>query len=408
MTPRQQLFRIAVRHYGPFEEAIRAQWNAFDARARSGLKLEIVPLDLHALEQALFASGGMANGDWDVTFVATDWVSAMNEINCAVDLAPMLAADPPPDWPHGWAPSLLRLQAVGERVLGVPYHDGPECLIYRRDLFENSGQRERFRTRYHRELTPPRTWKEFHQVARFFHSAEAKRYGTAFAAYPDGHNSVYDFLLQLWTRAGELFTDAGDLNFVTAEAENALTFYRDLLADQHATHPDCRALDSVAVGARFNAGEIAMMVNWFGFATAAHTAADSSVRGNVGIATIPSDLPTKSVSLNVYWILSIASGSPHQDTAWRFLRHTLAPDMDRMTTLCGAIGCRTSTWTDPEVNAQIPFYHCMEDLHRVAREIPQRRDWPEIARTIDVLVTRAVTTMTPIHQLLEEAQRAHI
>ncbi|HZQ43643.1 MAG TPA: extracellular solute-binding protein [Acidobacteriaceae bacterium] len=407
MTPRQQLFRIAVRRYDAFEQAIRMQWQAFEEKANTGLTIDLVPLDLHPLQHALFTSNGMASGDWDVAFVATDWVSAMNDLGCALDLAPMLAEDPSPDWPHGWTASLLRLQAINYRILGVPYHDGPECLIYRRDLFEDPAHRERFRKQCQRELAPPATWQQFHELARFFHQPAQKLYGTAFAAYPDGHNSVYDLLLQLWTRGGGLFTVADKLNFLTPEAEAALTFYRDILTDREAIHPNCLTLDSVALGARFAAGELAMMVNWFGFATAAHSSPNSNVRGKVDIAKLPAEPPANSVSLNVYWILSIASGSPHQQAAWRFLRHTLTPAMDRLTTLCGAIGCRKSTWIDPQVNAQIPFYQHLDELHQVAREIPQRSDWPAIARTIDMLVTQTVTTSTPIRNLLEQAQRAH-
>ena len=407
MTSRRQLFRIAVRRYGAFEQAISKQWQAFEEQAHTGLTLDLVPLDLHPLEQALFTSNGMAKRDWDVAFVATDWVSVMNDLGCAVDIAPMLAADRPPDWPYGWTTSLLRLQTINSRILGVPYHDGPECLIYRRDLFDDPDHRQCFRKRHQRELAPPQTWQQFHELARFFHEPQQNLYGTAFAAYPDGHNSVYDFLLQLWTRGGDLFTFADQLNFLTAEAEGALTFYRDILTDREAVHPDCLTLDSVALGARFAAGELAMIVNWFGFATAAHTSPDSNVRGKVDIARLPSEPPANSVSLNVYWILSIASGSPHQHATWQFLRHTLTPAMDRLTTLCGAVGCRRSTWIDPEVNARIPFYQRMDELHQVAREIPQRSDWPAIARTIDMLVTQTITTSTPIRNLLEEAQRAH-
>ena len=35
-------------------------------------------------------------------------------------------------------------------------------------------------------------------------TSPAGRYGTVFAAFPDGHNTLYDFALQLWSRGGEL------------------------------------------------------------------------------------------------------------------------------------------------------------------------------------------------------------
>lgn len=401
--PRVKRFRIAVRRFAAFEEAIRLQWESFESRAKTGLTLELIPFELSRLEHALFGSGGMASSEWDVAFVATDWIASMHVLRCAVDLTDRLQTDPPPDYPAGWHPSLLRLQRVQDAVLGVPYHDGPECLIYRRDLFDDGRLRERFQARFGRELSVPRNWAEFHETAKFFQDPSRRLFGTAFAAYPDGHNPVYDFLLQLWTRGGELIDSTGAVRFGTAEAEAALDFYRTMLVEGNAVHPDCRRLDSVATGQRFAEGEIAMMINWFGFATLAHTSPESAVRGHVDVAEIPRDEGARSVSLNVYWILSIAAGSPHRDAAWRFLKHTLRPEMDRVTAICGAIGCRRSTWNDAAINADIPFYRSMERLHDNAREIPQRADWPRIAGIIDTLVTSALNSELPSRRLLQTA-----
>ena len=46
---RADQFRIAVRKYPPFEQAIRAQWEAFEEMAHTGLVLDLVALDLHPL-----------------------------------------------------------------------------------------------------------------------------------------------------------------------------------------------------------------------------------------------------------------------------------------------------------------------------------------------------------------------
>ena len=399
---RNQTFRIAVRKYDAFEEAMRRQWQHFEAEAHTGLTLDLVSLDLHDLEHALFTTHGMAHGDWDLAFVNTDWIASMHAQNCALDLAPLLEKNPPQDYPEGWTDSLLRLQRIGNSVFGVPFHDGPECLIYRKDLFEDPATQARHQQQFGEPLTLPKTWDAFHRTARFLHNPEQHLYGTVFAAYPDGHNSVYDFLLQLWTRSGELIDPTGNIRFATAEAERALTFYREILADKSAVHPNCLAMDSVQAGQAFAAGNVAMMINWFGFATMAHTSPDSAVRGLVDIADIPAE-QGNTASLNVYWLLAIAAGSPHVPHAWQFLRNSLTPAMDRLTTTLGAIGCRKSTWRDPEVNRDIPFYHRIEQLHANAREIPRRADWPRIAAIIDQLVTATLTTADPIPDLLNQA-----
>jgi multiple sugar transport system substrate-binding protein len=399
------MFRVAVRKFGPFESAIAKQWESFEAAAKTGLVLDAVAMDLHPLEDALFTHTGMVRGDWDVCFVATDWIAAMHHARAAVDLAPLLTSDGTADFPGAWADSLLRLQRIEDAVLGVPYHDGPECLIYRKDLFEDAGLQHEYRRLFHKPLSPPETWDEFHQIARLLNVVERRQYGTVFAANPDGHNSVYDFLLQLWTRGGELFTKDGGICFQTKEAVDALTFYRTILRDASAVHPQCGEFDSVKAGFAFAAGEVAMMVNWFGFAALAHTWGESNVTGKVDIAPIPHGPGGHSVSLNVYWILSIAAGSPHRDVAWRFLKHCMSAEMDKLTTMEGAIGCRKSTWFDEEVNRAIPFYHRMAELHRVAREIPQIRVWPKVAAIIDELITATIHGDAPVVELLADADR---
>jgi multiple sugar transport system substrate-binding protein len=406
MSTERRTFRIAVRAFPPFEQAIRLQWESFEEKAQTGLELDLVALDLHALEDALFTSGGMSSGDWDCAFVNTDWIAAMHALGCAVDLAPLLQAEPPQDYPGGWTDSLLRLQKIDGAVLGVPYHDGPECLILRSDLFRDETNRKRFHERFGRELEAPKTWAEFHETARFFHDEAAGISGTVFAAFPDGHNTVYDFLLQLWSRGGELFDQDGKLQFKTDAAIEALEFYRTIVTDHGAVPCDCAGLDSVAAGQRFADGKVAMMVNWFGFAAYSHASDDSAVRGKVEIAPIPAGTHGASVSLNVYWMLSLPVGSPYWQKGWDFLRHALTPEMDLVTSTSGAIGCRRSTWNNAALNARIPFYHQLEDLHRGAREIPQRADWPQIAVAIDQLMTAAATTETPVDTLLAQADEA--
>jgi multiple sugar transport system substrate-binding protein len=331
-------------------------------------------------------------------------VAAIHESRAVVDLAPFLKKNPPDDYPQGWMPSLLRLQQIDGSALGVPYHDGPECLIYRKDLFADPNEQSAYRERFGSPLRVPQTWQEFHQVAHFFQRPENGLYGTAFAALPDGHNTVYDFLLQLWTRDGQLIDDSGQIRFDTPEAIEALTFYRSMLQDSAAVHPRCFEMDSVKSGLAFAAGELAMMVNWFGFAAMSETIAESRVKGRVDIANIPHGKVGSTTSLNIYWILSIASGSRHREIAYNFLRHCLTARMDKLLTLEGAIGCRKSTWNDPDVNRTVPFYNRLESLHTNAREIPRLAEWPRIASSIDELMLNVIQTDKPIDQLTSQAQ----
>ena len=404
MTDRNQQFRVAIRKFGPFETAIEKAWAAFSQQEDLDLELYTESLDLHPLEEALFGQDGLKNGDWDVAFMSTDWLAMSHEQKALVDLAAQIKDDPPDDFPEGWTPSMLRLQQFDDVILGLPYHDGPEVLIYRKDLFDDPQEQQAYAAQFGTPLALPNTWDEFHQIARFFTRPDKNLYGTVFAAYPDGHNTVYDFFLQLWTHGGDLFDELGNVQIATSNAERALEFYRMVLNDSSAVHPDARDMDSVKSGFAFANGEIAMMINWFGFAAMCETIPESKVKDKVMIGPIPHEPDSPTASLSAYWTLSIAPGSPHQDLAYRFLKFCASASMDKMLTLQGGIGCRKSTWSNPEVNETIPFYNRLEHLHENARELPRVANWTKVAAVIDELVLNTINTDDPIDELLAQAQ----
>jgi multiple sugar transport system substrate-binding protein len=300
----------------------------------------------------------------------------------------------------------LRFQQFDDLTLGLPYHDGPECFIYRSDLFASPAEREAFFGQHGRALAIPETWDDFVRVARFFTRPEQGLFGTIFAAFPDGHNTVYDICLQLWTRGGELFDAAGRMQLDTPPMIAALEFYRAMLNDSSAVHPRCRECDSVKTGMAFARGEVAMMINWFGFAAMCQTIGESKVAGRVAVAPIPRAPGGASASLNVYWMLSVASGSPHPDVGYQFLRHVTGRRQDKLRTLDGVIGCRKSTWSDADVNRAIPFYERMESLHAHARELPRLVNFVDLSAVIDRMVLETIDTREAIAEIVRRAQEA--
>jgi multiple sugar transport system substrate-binding protein len=380
--------RIAVRRFDPFESAIAAQFADFVRATGRDAEFEAVPMDLNPLHQSVIAERGLATGEWDVAFLNTDWLAEAVAEGLLEDLTPHLERTPIADFPDAWSPSLTGLQRFDGGFWAMPYHDGPECLVYRKDLIAE----------------PPATWDEFHALARRHHDPANGQYGTVLALFPDGHNSFYDFCIQIWSRGGEIFDSAGLPDFTSPEALAALDFLRALAGDGEAIAPDCRTLDSVRSGALFADGKVALMANWFGFAAHADTASDSKVRGKVDIAPLPAGPGGRSVSLNVFWVLAIGAGSSNKALAWDFLRHCATAPMDRLTTTEGAIGVRRSTWNDPDIVSRMPYYGRLEWLHDHAREMPVTPDLARISHIVDDLMTAAVTTDRATGDLLAEAQ----
>ena len=386
------ILRVAVRRFGPFETAIARQFDSFVRASGREASIEIEAMDLNPLHAALFDRREMLTPRWDIAFLSTDWLAEAHELGLLEELQPWLDLHPVPEFPEGWSPSLLNLQRFSGGFWGMPYHDGPQCLIYRKDLLAGAG------------ITVPRTWAAFHQAARRLHDPGHGRYGTVLALFPDGHNSFYDFCIQVWTRGGEPFDTEQRPALRGRAAMEALDFLRTLARDAAAVHPNPRGIDSVRSGQLFCEGRIGLMTNWFGFAAHGETAPDSQVRGRIGIAPLPAGPGGESVSLNVFWVLSIAAGSGRKPLAWEFLRHCASAPMDRLTMLEGAIGVRLSTWADPQVNAAVPYAHTLAELHRHARQMPLHPRLSAVAHVVDEMIAAALCTNAPSADLLDAAQ----
>ena len=312
-------------------------------------------------------------------------------------------ADPPEAYPEGWPQSLLGLQTFPDGLAGIPFHDGPECLIYRKDLFQSELERKTYRARHGAELAPPRTWAEFARIAAFFHRPDEGLYGTLFALYPDGHNNVFDFALQVLSRGGSLQQE----DRVVLDSPEALEALQDhrILVNSPFIHPRSRQLESIGACWTFARGEVAMMVNWFGFATMCETVEGSNVRGCVDVCAIPhADSHPDPVSLNVYYVWSISPDSRHKDLAYEYIKHCVRRENDITLTMAGGIGCRRSTWLDPEVKRAIPYSSRMEEIHGYASTLPRTAAWHPISRVIDQMVIDTIDSDRPVADILREAQ----
>src|SRR3954447_2919626 len=122
--------KVAVRKFGPFEAALRRQFADF--RRATGVRCDFhqEQLDLEPLYETMFGRGGLKRGEWDIGFVVTDWLRRGVRGGPLLALAPLLAAEPVPDYPAGWSPSLTRMQRIGGALYALALYLGPHGLEY--------------------------------------------------------------------------------------------------------------------------------------------------------------------------------------------------------------------------------------------------------------------------------------
>jgi multiple sugar transport system substrate-binding protein len=395
--------RVLLRNYADFESALEEEARVFES-LHPGIEVELTSVGIHELHRTAITDGGLREGRFDLALLVSAWLAEAMSSDAIEDLRPWQQRLPIPDWPDGWARSLVQPLLFGDQLSSLAWHDGPECLIYRSDLFAEPTRRAAFLSQFGRELAPPATWREFEETARFFTDRSADLYGTVFAAFPDGHNTMYDFALQVWSRGGELIDSDGIPQLTTTQAIAALEFYRRVVSDPALCHPLSPQLDSTQSGDAFLEGKVAMMANWFGFAARANRDG-SSLAGKVAIAPIPSAEGVPSVSLSVFWALAMGSGSPNKNLAWDFLRFVTLAERDLGITRHGAVGVRLSTWRNPELQARIPVYCSIEAISLGARQLSSGPHMAAFAAIIDAVIIRTLGTTDATPIILGDAQR---
>lgn len=391
--------RLVGREYIGFRNALPRQTAAW----RAG-NVDIELLDLPDLAHQLLVNGRARTGTADLVLVVSDWMPPLVARGDLLRLDDLLASEPPDGWPDGWSPSMRGLtRGPDGRTYGLAYHDGPMMTLYRGDLYETPVEQQGFLDRHGYPLAAPRTWDEYVDQARWFTRPADGLWGTVLSGLLDGHNTVYDFPLQLWSRGGALTRD-GDVAFDGPEGLAALTLL-DLLWNELAViDPAARHFDSVASGEAFADGRAAMAVNWCGFA-ALSALPGSPTAGVVRCAQVPAGITSgsRAVSMNVFWAIGIAAGTEDPGTAYALLRHLASPEMDRITSREGATGTRLSTWRDPEVRALAPYYEVIEEVHRSVDSPPAVTSWPALCNTLNAMVDDVTNRRVAAEEALARA-----
>jgi len=388
-VPRAEAFRVAVPDFAPFADAIRTEWDALPQAARGGLQLETVAREYRALRDELFDGGGLAEGRFDVVLLHSDWLAEADGEALLEDLTTRLRKSQIESFPSGWSENFTAMAKIDDRVLGLPYHDGLLCLLYRTDMFEKERLQLVHDAKYGRELTLPETWADLGRLAAFMHRPEYEMYGSALPAEPGGPGPLWILAAQVWPRGGELFGEKG-LKLDSPEAEAALTTYRSIVGDRYAMHRDVREMDLFDLGRSFAEGGLVMAVAPVGFAALAQSAAKSPARGHVGVAPLPQETQGGPAAIDACWLLTVPKSCPNADLSYRLVQHCAGEAADKARTLAGVLGTRKSTWDDEEVRRKMPFAAQLDELHESARLMPQRPDFSELAAEADRAVMKAI------------------
>jgi multiple sugar transport system substrate-binding protein len=269
-------------------------------------------------------------GTYDVLDVAPSYLP---------DLVEMGALAPLDDWmkKYGYADDYADIapayKSWGEykgKVYGFPDDGDVFIMLYRKDLMEDKSNADAFKAKYGYDLAPPKTWKEFDEIAEFFTTKYGPNvYG---AAMPRAKALTLYYWMGMFRNYGGHFFDKSTMK-CTWNSEPGVKSLTDLVAQRRYMPPGADAWGFTEAAAAFLRGSAVMEITWPGAGRwaqnigtdidAMNWVPHSDVAGKVGYAVPPGGGP----ELAVGWILSVAAKSKNQEAAYLFVQWANSKDV---------------------------------------------------------------------------------
>ena len=246
-----------------------------------------------------------------------------------------------------------------ETIYALPY-DAPTMIwIYRKDIFEANRDRMQQDLGFDPMPNENSTWEQYYETAKWIteNKPDGIPYGSGHQAKQ--HDSLMnDFSNVLWAYGGDYFDDGvnvgrfgsddpGEPRLDSPEAIEAADMYRKLLS---VAHPSSTGWDWTGLGEAFQAGQVAMAVEWHEFAGGFET---SKIAGKVGYAPLPKGPKRRACMYGGTGIgINGVADANAQKAAWLFVNWATSPET-QLANLKSKVGggtpTRTSIYELPEV-----------------------------------------------------------
>jgi multiple sugar transport system substrate-binding protein len=307
----------------------------------TGAKLQVVEIPFGDLYQRLFTSFTTGAGEFDVAIYASNWIPEFAQSKYILSLEKYYPSK------HNWDDVLdkvKRIMYVGSDRYSVPLDGDVIFGYYRKDALENEANKKKFKDKYGYDLAPPKTWKQYRDIAEFFTGwdwAGSGRpgYGVLEAQGPKDVGP-YIFTARAAAYAadpkvpGSLFFDPDTM---TPSVNNPgwVQALKDWIEIKKFGPAEMATTGGGTMRGNFIAGDYALGIDWADVGIQAQDENASIIKGKLGYFILPGSNKVWNVKTNTWdefgepqhapylgwggWHGSIAANSKVPDAAWDFL-----------------------------------------------------------------------------------------
>jgi len=304
-------------------------------------------------------------------------------------------------------PAIVANNTVGGKLLAMPWYANVGLLYYRKDLLEKYG------------LKPPETWANLAAAAKKVQEAERTAGVKDFQGFVF-QGKAYEGLTcnaLEWVYSfggGEIVDAAGSITINNDKAARAL----DAAASWVGTITPGGVLNYAEEESRgvFQKGEALFMRNW-AYAWALGQAADSPIKGKIGVSPLPAGPGGKKVATLGGWQLAVSKYSKNVDLAADLVLYLTSREVQKKRAIEGSYNPTiVDLYNDKDILAVNPFMGSLTDIVGSAVARPSTvtgAKYPEVSNafwdaTYDVLAKKAsgAEAMKKLQGKLKQVKRS--
>lgn len=287
---------------------------------------------------------------------------------------------------------------VNGRLYTLPYTPSIQLLFYRKDLFESPINKRMYWEQTKKELTVPKTFGEFNEIAKFFtksyNPASSVDYGATLTLGSTGTASS-EYLVRLFSLQNNLYDETGNIHL---NSEASIEALRNLIETKKYSDPQFSPWWT-DTSAAFADGNVAMAILYSNYASSILNES-SKVIGSIGFANPPGSNPVMGGGY-----LGVSKYTTRPKEALSFIRWTCSEPISSALTALGSVSpCRLSYDNYEIINdypwldlAQKSFANCR------GRRIPENDQKPFNERKFLNIIGMAVKNTYSGAQSVEDA-----
>lgn len=291
-------------------------------------------------------------------------------------------------------PTYKSANVVDGKIAAMPLFADSMFMYYRKDLLEKYGHKT------------PQTWQELAAIAKDIQQKEGNTelQGLSIQGAPI-EGAVCTFLMPYWSQGKEFTDDKGKLTLDTPAATASLQLWRNLM-DEGVVKKNIAEVKTSDTVSEFKAGKVIFGVNW-GFAwNQLMTDDDSTVKGNVGVISIPAMENGQSATCLGGWQWAVSAFSTHKTETADLAKFMSSPEASAFLAKEGSLlPTQVSVYDNPDVLAAVPWFADAKKVIVNAKSRPQSTDYAQVSDVIRTNTSAALAgTMTP-EQAVEQIEK---